>query len=116
MESKKPKTRIDKARYWQALIMEWEVSGKNQAAFCRARGLSYSNFFNWRQRLSKAGVAVSSPLFVPLEIKKERVYPESSSSTPVVMMLKNNMSLQITAQVDKDALRALLEVLGVLPC
>jgi len=56
------------AEQWRELIEEQRRSGLSQRAFCRARGLTVSTFYAWKQRLQEAGGARESfeTLFTPL--------------------------------------------------
>jgi transposase-like protein len=108
----------NKITHWQNLINEWTNSGLSQAAFCRTRGIAHSNFFNWRKRLSQQkSLPAPTSLFAPIEIKQEESkLCKVSLSTPVVLLLKNNVRLEITSSIDKAALKLVFDVLGVLPC
>ena len=118
MEKKINLSVMDKEVYWKNLIKEWKNSGLSQAEFCQQNKIAQSNFFNWRKRLQEKGVDLPRVLLAPVSIKQEepkRVKP-TFSSAPIVLLLKNQVRLEITAHTDKLALKRLLEVLGVLPC
>lgn len=38
---------------WQLLLSEYESSGTSQQQFCQERGISSSNFSNWKSKLKR---------------------------------------------------------------
>jgi len=117
MENKAKVSLSDKKVYWQNLIREWEESGMSQAAFCRTRNITHSNFFMWRRRLAAESTPPLSAVFAPVKIKQEDIMLcKPTSSTPVRLILKNNVRLEIASGIDKATLKVVLDVLGVLPC
>ena len=44
---------------WKAILEQWQSSGLSAPAFCKAHGLTYSNFCQWRKRLKEVS-SVSS--------------------------------------------------------
>jgi hypothetical protein len=120
MEQKAKVTLSDKKIYWQNVLTEWELSGLSQAAFCRQRKITHSNFFMWRKRLMSEKI-VSAPLLVPVAIKEEdtearRVGQKVAGHSPIVLSLKNTLRIEVYADSDKAALRLVLDVLGVTRC
>lgn len=53
---------------WADLIEQWRASGQSARDFCRAQGLGYASFCQWRRRLehAKAEPANAAPGFVDL--------------------------------------------------
>jgi hypothetical protein len=39
---------------WAELIEQWRASGQSARDFCRAQGLGYASFCQWRRRLEPA--------------------------------------------------------------
>lgn len=117
MENKAKISLSDKKVYWQNIIREWEKSGMSQAAFCRTRNITHSNFFVWRKRLAAESTAPLSAVFAPVTIKQEDIMlSKPTASMPVRLVLKNNVRLEIASGIDKATLKVVLDVLGVLPC
>jgi len=108
--------RASKRAYWTKLLQQWKASGLSQNKFAASVGINGSSLSNWNRILHKAGAKIkpieSSPAFLPLQVQK----PESQAVSPLVLSLRNNIHLTIPSNVDKAALKTLLEVLGVLPC
>lgn len=51
-----------KAALWSKRIEAWRSSGESAAGWCRARGLSYSQFVYWQRRSSAlVPVAIETP-------------------------------------------------------
>jgi len=51
-----------KSKVWSKRIAAWRSSGESAAAWCRARGLSYSQFVYWQRRSSAlVPVAIETP-------------------------------------------------------
>jgi hypothetical protein len=57
-----------RARYWQAQIEAWRVSGQSQLAYCKANGLNYPRFGYWLRKFRRqvATGAGRAPAFVPV--------------------------------------------------
>jgi hypothetical protein len=72
----------------------------------------------WRKRIKEKRNELLPVLFAPVNIKPEEPprVKTTSSPAPIVLLLKNQIRLEITANTDKHALKMLLEVLGVLAC
>ena len=99
--------------YWEAIFQEWKVSGLTKRLFCEQKNIASSSLHKWIKRLEKSHQAVhSDSLFLPITVRKEKINPDSS----LMLLLKGGVSLSISEDVNKSALKILLEVLGVLPC
>lgn len=99
MEKTQPHRYTDLER--QEFIEQWKQSGKNKAAFCKERSLSYYSFNDWvRQRNRKSERSKSA--FIPLKVKN----PESSIFTQLI--LKNGITVNIYHQVEASYLAALI--------
>lgn len=46
---------------WAELIEQWRASGQSARAFCRAQGLGYASFCQWRRRLDSETAEPASP-------------------------------------------------------
>jgi len=117
MEKKTRLSLSEKKAYWQAIFKEWETSGLSQSAFCRTHAITPSQFYNWRKRLEEAR-ALAGNTFAPVTLKQE--VPERVKPTdvfmPLVLIVKNNVRLEITANTDAKALKMVLVTLGLLSC
>ena len=51
---------MSKSEKWQKLIVEWQGSGKSQAAFCRDHGLAQSSFNKYKNRFLGRSLPVRS--------------------------------------------------------
>ena len=69
------------------LVDEFNRSGMSAAAFCAARGIRLSTFYNW---LSKERKADQAPLFHEVQM------PESVSSRTVRICLPNRVEVSVS--------------------
>jgi hypothetical protein len=67
----------DKEQHWLEVLKQWQVSGLNQAEFCRQQGHEYKSFCRWRRILIKRQLIPGEfrsvqrtvkPKLVPIEI------------------------------------------------
>jgi uncharacterized protein (AIM24 family) len=93
--------RLTAAR-WQTLIDQQRSSGRSVGAFCRQQGVAACTFYAWRRRLAK-------PTFVEVKAgASERV----TASSPLVLVLRGGVRVQVRAGFDAGLLRRLVEALS----
>lgn len=49
---------MDKMAVWRERLAAWRASDVSAAAFCRARGLAYSQFVYWQRKLDGQGTGL----------------------------------------------------------
>ncbi|MBA8885605.1 IS66 family insertion sequence element accessory protein TnpA [Dokdonella fugitiva] len=76
-----------KATVWSKRIVAWRSSGESAAAYCRARGLSYSQFVYWQRR---------SSALVPVAIET-RPAAQAESVAGVEVVLPSGLRLRVPA-------------------
>ena len=72
------------AEQWQHLVDQQIHSGLSGAAFCKAEGIKYQSFMNWRKKLGKNRVSSQStpePGFIELTSADELPVSNPSSWT-----------------------------------
>jgi len=79
VESKTKDRVVRSAAEWQEIMNRFAASGRSQAAFCRAEGISRSTFDLWRGKLRSK----SSPKKLPQKTPKEFV-EVTSVGTPAI--------------------------------
>ena len=83
------------ADQWQAIVNQQIQSGLSGAAFCKAEGLKYQSFMNWRKKLERSGAdseALTEANFIEL------TRDEPASSEPhwhIVLDLAPGIQLRI---------------------
>jgi hypothetical protein len=88
---------------WQLLIAEQGASGLTQQAFCRARGLSTSAFYNAKARLKRtdAGQAMTPmPEFVPVTVEPGYSHHKLEPSWEVELTLGPGVVLRVRRGAD----------------
>ena len=102
----------ERARYWREVIRDQAASGLSISAFCRERGVSPASFFDWRRKLAAGGgEKVPADKFRAIELP-----PLSMTPTCIEVMLLNGLRVLVPSRFDAEALRDLLDVLGVRAC
>lgn len=87
---------------WSKRVAAWRSSGESAAAYCRARGLSYSKFVYWRRRSSvMAAVPVVVGTLPAAEVR---------TGSDVELVLPNGLRLHVRA-VPMAELAALVRAL-----
>ena len=87
---------------WRALVRQQTIGGQSAAAFCREHGISVTDFFEWRRKLSQ--VDATGARFVEVQL-----VPEKSRALEV--RLAGGRSVMVEAGFDAAHPRAVLAVL-----
>lgn len=102
----------ERARYWREVIRDQAASGLSIAAFCRERGVSPASFFDWRRKLAAgSGDEVPADKFLAIELP-----PPAMTQSCLEVALPNGLRVLVPSRFNAEALRALLDVLGVRSC
>jgi len=113
MSTKINNSKQNKKEMWEERIKAWEASGLSKVVFCKKQNITKSSFGKWYKRLSeKFKKNVHDVSFVPIKIKKDKI----ESSSPLLIVLKDNIKIVIPNDVNVPTLKMLLEVLGILSC
>ena len=89
-----------RAQQWAALIQECKSSGMTNKDFCIQRGISEKSFYYWQRKFREQVVEAATPQLVQLEAV--------SASTELLQISFRGAELKLPAQVDMDAVAALL--------
>ena len=79
----------DQYEYWAEAVRMHEEIGGSAAAFCRAEGLTVSQFYQWRIRLRRQAIKANSSggaaaaAFVPLRFAGEGVDADAGSGVSI---------------------------------
>jgi transposase-like protein len=104
---------LERERYWREVIREQAASGLSISAYCREHEVSPASFFSWRRRLAADGREEAAGKFIPIQL---------AAATPLAtpagfeVALPNGLQVRVPPQFDAEALRELLDVLGVQSC
>lgn len=88
------------AQMWTGLIQECKASGMTNKDFCIQRGISEKSFYYWQRKFREQVVEAATPQLVQLEAV--------SASTELLQISFRGAELKLPAQVDLDAVAALL--------
>jgi len=85
------------AEQWQHLVDQQIHSGLSGAAFCKAEGIKYQSFMNWRTKLTQPEDTRSSePQFIELtEAEPEALHQACSSQWLIELDLAPGVQLRI---------------------
>jgi len=78
-----------KAVVWSKRLAAWRTSGESAMAFCRARGLRYSQFVYWQRRSSAKAL-------VPLVVEAGALRTPEPSGMEVELALPSGVRLRVT--------------------
>lgn len=78
-----------KAAVWSTRVAAWRSSGESAAAFCRSRGLSYSQFVYWQRRSSTRAL-------VPVMVEAGAP-PAPAARVGMELALPSGVRLHVTA-------------------
>lgn len=88
---------------WKALFAEQAASGVSQQAFCRARGLSTSAFYQAKSRMKTSGampVAAAVSEFIAVSVDSAPPMSESPPAWDVELTLGAGVVLRLRRAVD----------------
>lgn len=89
-----------RAQMWTELIQECKASGMTNKDFCIQRGISEKSFYYWQRKFREQLVEATTPQLVQLEAV--------SPATELLQISFRGAELKLPAQVDMDAVVALL--------
>ena len=89
-----------RAQQWAVLIQECKSSGMTNKDFCIQRGISEKSFYYWQRKFREQVVEAATPQLVQIETV--------SASTELLQISFRGAELKLPAQVDMDAVAALL--------
>ena len=102
----------EREQYWREVIRDQAASGLTISAFCRERGVSAASFFDWRRKLDAGGgEEVAADKFMSIELPPPLTIPSC-----LEVALPSGLRVLVPSRFDAEALRELLDVLGVRAC
>jgi transposase-like protein len=101
--------RVELWMKWRGVVSEQSQSGQTVAAFCRARGIRDSQFYDWKKRIREG----ESAKFVEVKLKEpsEQRTPAPERYPAIEIRLSKGRSILVERGFDASHLRALLAVL-----
>ncbi len=97
---------------WENHISLWRQSGKSQRVYCRENGLAYSSLGYWSRKMSRREPAKAKPTLVRIAPVGKPPEPVMSDRQNLYLHIDGRYRIVIPSPVDKEDLRALLEVIG----
>ena len=99
-------------RRWAERLERFAAGDRTVVAFCAAEGVSESNFYLWRRRLTQPTTpAPNQPTVVPI-----RVAPPPALATPIELALPSGTVLRFPADTRPELIVAILRGLEERPC
>ena len=99
-------------RRWVERLERFSAGPHTVVAFCAAEGVSESNFYLWRRRLTQPSTLASNqPKVVPI-----RVTPPPAPATPIELTLPSGTVLRFPADARPELIVAVLRGLEERPC
>lgn len=113
MSDSSTRSRADAAtRRWVERLERFAAGSNTVVAFCAVEGVSESNFYPWRRRLTQPlAPASNQPKVVPI-----RVAPAPTPATPVELALPSGTIVRFPADARPELLVAVLRGLEGRPC
>jgi transposase len=109
-----PRSRCDAAtRRWVERLERFAAGHHTVAAFCTAEGVSLSNFYLWRRRLTRH---VPSPGAPALTVVPIRVAPPPTPARPIELALPSGTVVRFPAETRPELIVAVLRGVEEHPC
>ena len=97
---------------WLERLERFAAGNYTVVGFCAAEGVSDSNFYLWRRRLTQpATPAPNQPTVVPM-----RVTPSHAPATPIELAFPSGTVLRFPADARPEMIVAILRGLEERPC
>ena len=97
---------------WAERLARFHSGPHNVAAFCAAEGVSESNFYLWRRRLTQPTTPASNlPTVVPI-----RVTPTPAPATPIELAFPSGTVVRFPADACPELIVAILRGWEGRPC
>ncbi len=114
MSDSSPGSRCDAAtRRWVERLERFAAGNHTVAAFCTAEGVSLSNFYLWRRRLTQP---VPSPAAPALTVVPIRVAPAPTPARPIELTLPSGTVVRFPAETRPERIVAVLRGVEERPC
>jgi len=95
----------------EQLAAEFEASGLNRTAFCRAHGLSLSTLSRYRNRRAQQGEAADGTRWVAVEVSGPGQTKGSVGASGLAMVSASGWRIEVGHGFDAGTLRQLLRLL-----
>ncbi|QEG27804.1 hypothetical protein GobsT_25680 [Gemmata obscuriglobus] len=110
--SARPRYHPAAARRWADRLERYAARPTTVAAFCAAEGVSPSNFYLWRRRLTGAGLEpADGPAVVPMHVA-----PPPAPAAPIELALPSGTVVRLPADAGPELVVAILRGLEGRPC
>lgn len=90
---------------WQNRFEERQRSGLSISEWCRRKGIRANQYYYWWKRLGANRVGTK-------ERTKESTFVELGRRESLELQIGDEIRIRISANFDRDAMKALLELLG----
>ncbi|QJW94694.1 IS66 family insertion sequence element accessory protein TnpA [Frigoriglobus tundricola] len=100
-------------RRWVERLERFAAGHHTVAAFCAAEGVSLSNFYLWRRRLTRPVPAPGAPAITVVPI---RVAPPPTPALPIELALPSGTVVRFPAQTRPELIVAVLRGVEERPC
>lgn len=107
--SARPSSDAAATQRWVERLERFSTGQDTVVAFCAAEGVSESNFYLWRRRLTQ--LPTSTPKVVPI-----RVAPPPTPATPIELALPSGTVVRFPADARPEFIVAILRGLEERPC
>jgi transposase len=108
------RSRCDAAtRRWAKRLERFAAGNHTVAAFCTAEGVSLSNFYLWRRRLTRP---VLSPGASTLTVVPIRVAPSPTPALPIELALPSGTVVRFPAETRPELIAAVVRGVEERPC
>lgn len=103
---------------WAERLDRFRSGHHKIAEFCAAEGVSVSNFYLWRRRLSSPvpSPASNPPVVVPLRITPPPVATTESAQAPVELVLPSGAIVRLPGSTTPTVIVAILRGMEGQPC
>ena len=100
---------LQRFRFWQTLIADWQQSGQSISAFCHQRGVCKSGFYRWQCIIAdeRSPLAPPQPAFVPVRVV---------AGTMAEVVLPSGLVVRLPLESEPDAVTRLVAAVRAVAC
>ena len=106
----KQMSREERYEYWSLVVEEFENSGETIRSQCRANGIPFAQYYDWRKKIkNQQSELMSTSAFI--EVSTPPTPVSSSVGSGITISVDNSYSIELSSDFNADTLSCLLKVL-----
>ena len=103
-------SREERYEYWSLVVEEFENSGETIRSQCRANGIPFAQYYDWRKKIKKQQSELLSPSSF-IEVTAAPAPVSRSVVSGITLSVDNSYCIELSSDFNPNTLSSLLKVL-----